>query len=210
MRHPKKSNSSVLLHSRLSPDMFALIRQVQIATEQAKNGSARPASVEAPPYEDNETTMDELKTPIARTVAYPRFQRWRMIGSTLLPLPDVWPSCVNSRLNFSRPDTGAYADQLSQNQIGAVIPCAAYGFAALASRRRNLPPLSHRIKRRDGMVGSQKCRSSIPVWDSPMRSNACDIRSLGFDICIRSFDRSRRRTRGRSGCRRVRALFSAF
>ena len=113
----KKVNSSVLLHSRLSPDMFALIRQVQIATEQAKNGSARPASVEAPPYEDNETTMDELKTRIARTVAYPRFQRWRMIGSTLLPLPDVWPSCVNSRSNFSRPDTGAYADQLPRIKL---------------------------------------------------------------------------------------------
>ena len=66
----KKFNSSVLLHSRLSPDMFALVRQVQIATDQAKNGSARLAGVEAPRYEDNETTMDELKTRIARTVAY--------------------------------------------------------------------------------------------------------------------------------------------
>ena len=66
----KKVDSSVLLHSRLSPDMFALVRQVQIATDLAKNGSARLAGVEAPPYEDNETTMDELKTRIARTVAY--------------------------------------------------------------------------------------------------------------------------------------------
>src|ERR1700681_1089460 len=66
----KKIDSSVLLQSRLSPDMFALVRQVQIATDLAKNGSARLAGVEAPPYEDNETTMDELKTRIARTVAY--------------------------------------------------------------------------------------------------------------------------------------------
>src|ERR1700688_484672 len=66
----KKIDPSVLLHSRLSPDMFALVRQVQIATDLAKNGSARLAGVEAPPYEDNETTMDELKTRIARTVAY--------------------------------------------------------------------------------------------------------------------------------------------
>jgi hypothetical protein len=50
--------------------MFALVRQVQIATDLAKNGSARLADVDAPPYEDNETTMDELKTRIARTVAY--------------------------------------------------------------------------------------------------------------------------------------------
>src|SRR3984893_15369576 len=57
----KKVDSSVLLHSRLFPDMFALVRQVQIATDQAKNGSARLAGVKAPSYEDNETTMDELK-----------------------------------------------------------------------------------------------------------------------------------------------------
>ena len=66
----KKFDSSVLLHSRLSPDMFALIRQVQIATDQAKNGSARLASVKAPSDEDNETTMDQLKARLAKTVAY--------------------------------------------------------------------------------------------------------------------------------------------
>jgi len=38
----------MLLSSRLSPDMFGLARQVQIATDQAKNGSARLAGVEAP------------------------------------------------------------------------------------------------------------------------------------------------------------------
>ena len=36
----KKIDPSVLLHSRLSPDMFALVRQVQIATDLAKIGSA--------------------------------------------------------------------------------------------------------------------------------------------------------------------------
>ena len=57
----KKIDSSVLLNSRLSPDMFALARQVQIASDQAKNGSARLAGVEAPRYEDNETTVAYLK-----------------------------------------------------------------------------------------------------------------------------------------------------
>jgi hypothetical protein len=37
----KKIDPSVLLISRLAPDMFPLARQVQIATDQAKNGSAR-------------------------------------------------------------------------------------------------------------------------------------------------------------------------
>jgi len=66
----KKIDPSVLLNSRLSPDMFALVRQVQVAADQAKNGSARLAGVEAPRYEDTETTVDQLKARLAKTVAY--------------------------------------------------------------------------------------------------------------------------------------------
>jgi uncharacterized protein len=66
----KKIEPSVLLQSRLSPDMFALTRQVQIAADQAKNGSSRLAGVEAPRYEDNETTLEQLKERVAKTVAY--------------------------------------------------------------------------------------------------------------------------------------------
>ena len=66
----KKVDPSVLLQSRLSPDMFALVRQVQVVADQAKNGSARLAGVEAPRYEDNETTLDQLKARISKTVAY--------------------------------------------------------------------------------------------------------------------------------------------
>jgi uncharacterized protein len=66
----KKIDPTVLLRSRLSPDMFDLVRQVQIAADQAKNGSSRLAGVEAPRYEDNETTIDQLKARLAKTVAY--------------------------------------------------------------------------------------------------------------------------------------------
>ncbi len=66
----KKIEPAVLLNSRLSPDMFALARQVQIATDLAKNGSARLAGVEPPRYEDNETTIDQLKARLAKTAAY--------------------------------------------------------------------------------------------------------------------------------------------
>ena len=55
---------SVLLNSRLSPDMYPLVRQVQIASDQAKNGSARLAGIEPPRYEDDETTFDQLKARI--------------------------------------------------------------------------------------------------------------------------------------------------
>jgi hypothetical protein len=66
----KKIDSSVLPSSRLYPDMFALVRQVQIAADQAKNGLSRLAGVEAPRYEDNETTLEQLKARLAKTVAY--------------------------------------------------------------------------------------------------------------------------------------------
>jgi uncharacterized protein len=66
----KKVDPTVLLNFRLFPDMFTLTRQVQIATDQAKNGSARLAGVEPPRFEDTETTLDQLKARIAKTVAF--------------------------------------------------------------------------------------------------------------------------------------------
>ncbi len=66
----KKIDQSVLLQSRIAPDMFALTRQVQVATDGAKRGSARLAGVEAPKFEDNETTIAQLKERIAKTVAF--------------------------------------------------------------------------------------------------------------------------------------------
>ena len=66
----KKIDPAVLLNSRLAPDMFALTRQVQVATDLAKNGAARLAGVEPPRYEDNETTIDQLKARLAKAVAF--------------------------------------------------------------------------------------------------------------------------------------------
>ena len=66
----KKIDPAVLLHSRLSPDMFDLTRQIQVATDGARRGSARLAGVEPPSYEDNETTIAQLKDRIAKTVAF--------------------------------------------------------------------------------------------------------------------------------------------
>jgi hypothetical protein len=66
----KKIDPSVMLGWRLVPDMFALSRQVQVTSDQAKNGSARLAGVEPPKFEDNETTLDQLKERLTKTVAY--------------------------------------------------------------------------------------------------------------------------------------------
>jgi hypothetical protein len=66
----KKVDPAVLLGWRLAPDMFALARQVQVACDQAKNGAARLAGAEPPKFEDTETSLDQLKQRIARTVTY--------------------------------------------------------------------------------------------------------------------------------------------
>jgi hypothetical protein len=61
---------AVLLSTRLFPDMFPLVRQVQIACDQAKNGGARLAGVDPPRFEDTEATIAELKARIVRTIAF--------------------------------------------------------------------------------------------------------------------------------------------
>src|SRR5215469_5490640 len=66
----KKIDPTALLNARLFPDMFAFVRQVQSACDQAKNGGARIAGVEPPRYEDNEKTFPELKARITKTLAY--------------------------------------------------------------------------------------------------------------------------------------------
>ena len=66
----RKFDPSVLLAARLSPDMFPLSRQVQIACDLAKNSVARLAGLEPPRFEDNEKTIEDLRARIARTVDY--------------------------------------------------------------------------------------------------------------------------------------------
>jgi uncharacterized protein len=66
----KKIDPSVLLNMRLAPDMFAFTRQVQVACDLAKAGAARLAGVEPPRYEDNETTIEQLKERISKTVTF--------------------------------------------------------------------------------------------------------------------------------------------
>jgi hypothetical protein len=56
--------------ARLAPDMYPFTRQVQLASDAAKGGAARLAGVEAPAMPDTETTLDELKARIAKTVAF--------------------------------------------------------------------------------------------------------------------------------------------
>lgn len=66
----RKFKVEVLLQARLAPDQFHFIRQVQIACDTAKLGVARLTGKTAPTHEDNETTLEQLKTRIAETLDY--------------------------------------------------------------------------------------------------------------------------------------------
>jgi uncharacterized protein len=66
----KKIDQSVLLGSRLFPDMLPLIKQIHIATDITRRGVARLAEVEPPAFEDNETTFAELIDRIHQNITY--------------------------------------------------------------------------------------------------------------------------------------------
>jgi len=66
----KGMNQKELIEARLAPDMFPLARQVQIATDHAKGATARLAGRDVPKFEDTESTLEELKARIAKTLSF--------------------------------------------------------------------------------------------------------------------------------------------
>jgi hypothetical protein len=66
----RKIEPEVMLSSRLYPDMLPLVRQVQIASDNAKAPAGRLAGVEVPKMEDNEKTFADLQARLDRTIAF--------------------------------------------------------------------------------------------------------------------------------------------
>ena len=66
----KKIAPEVLVNSRLFPDMFPLSKQVQIASDLSKGAAARLAGVDAPAFDDNETTFPQLIERCKKTIAF--------------------------------------------------------------------------------------------------------------------------------------------
>ncbi|MFB2687008.1 DUF1993 family protein [Shewanella mangrovisoli] len=68
----KKVDMAVLLNSRLAPDQFNLIRQIQIACDTVKIGVARlTGNLETvPKHDDTETTLPELQARITSVIEY--------------------------------------------------------------------------------------------------------------------------------------------
>lgn len=66
----KKIDPAVLIGSRLYPDMLPLSKQVQIASDISKGGTARLAQIDPPPFEDNESTFPQLIERTRKTIAF--------------------------------------------------------------------------------------------------------------------------------------------
>jgi len=66
----RKIDPAVLLGTRLFPDMFPLVRQVQLAADFSKGAGARLAGIEVPSFPDTETTFAELRERLAKTRAF--------------------------------------------------------------------------------------------------------------------------------------------
>jgi len=67
---------------RLAPDMLPLARQVQIATDMAKGCVARLAGQDVPKWPDDEVSLGDLKSRLAKAAAYAQgFQPGDLEGS---------------------------------------------------------------------------------------------------------------------------------
>lgn len=66
----KGMSEEELLKISLVPDMFPLVKQVQVACDQAKGAVARLAGVEIPKFDDTEATIAELVARIDKTLEF--------------------------------------------------------------------------------------------------------------------------------------------
>ncbi len=66
----KSIEPDALLQARLYPDMFPLIKQVQIAADFARGIAARLAGIDVPAYEGKERSFADLDALLARTLEF--------------------------------------------------------------------------------------------------------------------------------------------
>ena len=66
----KSMEPDAFLQARLFPDMFPLLKQVQIAADFARGVSARLAGVDVPVFEGKEKSFSELDALLTQTLAF--------------------------------------------------------------------------------------------------------------------------------------------
>ena len=93
----------VMLQQRLVADMLPLVKQVQIATDMAKNGVARLAGVDPLPFPDDETDFAALQARIDRCIDYLRtFTAQQLDGSETREV--VFSTRASGELRFKGED----------------------------------------------------------------------------------------------------------
>jgi hypothetical protein len=94
----EKIDPAILLGMRLYPNMFSLTRQVQVVSDGAKGCMARLAAVEAPKFEDTESSFEQLKQRVDKTLAFVKgFEARQLEGADSRPVVVKFP---NGALNF--------------------------------------------------------------------------------------------------------------
>ena len=94
----EKVEPAILLGMRLYPNMFPLTRQVQVVSDGAKGCMARLAAVEAPKFEDTESSFEQLKQRIDKTLAFVKgFEARQLEGAESRPVVVKFP---NGGVNF--------------------------------------------------------------------------------------------------------------
>jgi len=66
----RKIDSTIFVQSRMIADMYALSRQIQIATDMVRKGIGRLANKKFPNYQDNEKTIKQLQNRITKTINF--------------------------------------------------------------------------------------------------------------------------------------------
>ena len=112
LEHAQETGMSetVFLDQRLAPDMFPLLKQVQVLTDNAKGASARLSGTEAPVIADTETTVAELTARIDTVVAYlDTFQSEQFTNAggqkiVLSYIPDMYQTGADYLVDFVMPN----------------------------------------------------------------------------------------------------------
>ena len=89
----KKVEPSVLLNTRLAPDMFPLVRQVRAATDHAANAAGRLSGKELLKFANDETTIAQLKDRITKAIDYlNKIKQSEIDGSETKDISITFPS----------------------------------------------------------------------------------------------------------------------
>ncbi len=99
----RRFDPTLYLGLRLAPDMLPLSRQIQIACDGVKGCMSRLAGQEVPKWDDTETTLDELRARIGRTIEHVNgFRPEQLAGSEAREI--VLPTRQGDPLRFSGED----------------------------------------------------------------------------------------------------------